>query len=748
MKNTLSLVLIAIALALTLTLNLNAQSVYYVAPYPAGNDANSGGINAPWATAAHAESINRCGDTIYFRQGVWYASSPITLTVNGCLGSPISWQSYPGEQATLSGGLRITNWTNVSGNLWQAALPASAVNFESLYYNGVRRFRPRLGAASAASVLGAQYRGTPVSGYYDRFSYNPGDPISTALSWSNYSPSAGNPCGQLAGATGTQGDITIIDFELWDVSRQRVSCVDTVNRVVYLTGSTSTGYSHGYIANHRYIVDNVSAELTQPGQWFLDRSRSPWILNYLANAGLGENPNADTVVVPQSAQVMTGKSIQYRTFVGMVFAHDNYTVPKTGYRGAQSETMIPAMVSCTDCSYLIFDSDTFTETTGQALALATDNKITSTSTGNVIQNSLLYDLGAGGMVLGNLVTVSNTDANTFQSGVIQNNLIQGYGRLYAGAGAINLLSGHDTLIAQNDINDGYSQGIMVCIPSTVRQCAGSNPASSQGTFNISVASNHVWNLGQGIMNDFGCVYLATYAATGNSIIGNKCHDISDASTQDADGYGANGIYIDRGGPITVQNNLVYRTGNALSLTIPMPTIMASNNIFAYSRTKIVGTFACATGMQFNFANNIVLMDRTSRSLPAFYVQSGMTYTGAGVWQNYSGNDYWNTTETFTADAKAFTSENSTCKGPAHYTLAGWQALGEDAGSVSVNPGFSGAAYPVDDYSFAGGTPPMAGFVSFCVAGTGMGCPGRTSGMTVPAIAPGFQTMAFDPAKDY
>ena len=55
-------------------------------------------------------------------------------------------------------------------------------------------------------------------------------------------------------------------------------------------------------------------ELTQPGQWFLDRSTTPWTLTYLANPG--ENPNTDTVIVPQLTQFLVASNLQYVTFQG------------------------------------------------------------------------------------------------------------------------------------------------------------------------------------------------------------------------------------------------------------------------------------------------------------------------------------------------------------------------------------------------------------------------------------------------
>jgi len=79
------------------------------------------------------------------------------------------------------------------------------------------------------------------------------------------------------------------------------------------------------MVGHRYVVENIKNELTQPGQWFLDRSKTPWTLTYLANTG--ENPPTDTVIVPQSTQVLVATGLQWVTFQGITFEHDNWTVP-------------------------------------------------------------------------------------------------------------------------------------------------------------------------------------------------------------------------------------------------------------------------------------------------------------------------------------------------------------------------------------------------------------------------------------
>ncbi len=735
---------------------------YYVSP--TGSDSNPGTLAAPLLTVQKAESLviaNYLGThcslqtapiVVQFREGRWDSLALTMTSVDSGCGStaPVVFENYPGETPVFSGGVQVLNWTNTTGSTWQTNLPPGTVNFEALYYNGVRRLRPRLGSTTSSGPLGTYYRvAGNVAGSYDRFYYNPIDPISA--SWQNYAPSTGNPCGQPPGPADLQGDIQVGIFEQWDLSWERISCIDTVNHLVYLTGATASGASHGYTLNHRYIVENVKDELTLPGQWFLDRSvAGAWVLTYIANPG--ENPNTDTVIIPQQPQVLSATGLKYRTFNGLTFSYDDYVVGAKGYVGSQAENRVPSAVQCGDCSYVTFDSDSFTNIEGYGLGFPTDNN--GPATDDVIQNNAFWDVGAGGLLTGRVATGAETDANVFQFATIQNNLIQGYGRRFPGAAGIANLLGHDVSTTHNDVTDGYNQGIMICFPSFASSCAGHS--NSSGGFNQTVTYNHIWNLGQGILNDFGGVYFATYNAVGDTANNNKIHDLSDASSQDADGYGGNAFYIDRGGPIQINNNLIYRTVNAFNVTMGPPSvgqvISVDNNIFAFSRERVINTFTCAKAgySQFSLSNNIFLQDRTRASVPASNLQAGASYIGTpvGAAQAFASNDYWNTAEVFSTDLQAFSSQPSTCQTRTYSTLAAWQALGEDAGSLSVDPGFTAPVYPTDDYSFLAG-PPGIGFIPFNTTGTCPTCPGRTAPLIAPGPVPaGFPTAPFNPASDY
>ena len=284
---------------------------------------------------------------------------------------------------------------------------------------------------------------------------------------------------------------------------------------MYLTGPTGFSQSNasedGFIPGNRYLVENVEDALTQPGQWFLDRSTTPWTLTYLANPG--ENPNTDTVMIPQLPQVLVASNLQYVTFQGLTFEHDNYTLPFTGHVSSELEPDITAAVSFQNSQHITFDSGTVTQTSGTGLEMipclngASPAYCVSTDpnalvTNNVVQNSAFYDIGAVGIRIGNPFQPADTDANVPQFTTVQNNVVEGYGRTIPAAFGIGQGMGHDNLYTHNDVYDGYH-----CAISTSQSIGDTTKPAGIGNANNVISFNHVYNLLQGIMNDGGSIRI-------------------------------------------------------------------------------------------------------------------------------------------------------------------------------------------------------------------------------------------------
>src|SRR5262249_32965959 len=110
------------------------------------------------------------------------------------------------------------------------------------------------------------------------------------------------------------GDVEIDDFEKWTMSKMRLKSVDASAHIAYLTGPTFQNVDNsGFIRGHRYLVENVKEALSEPGEWYLDRSTSPWQLTYLPKQS-AEDPNRDIVIAPQQPQLIVAENLSYVTF--------------------------------------------------------------------------------------------------------------------------------------------------------------------------------------------------------------------------------------------------------------------------------------------------------------------------------------------------------------------------------------------------------------------------------------------------
>ena len=757
----------------TVTITATPSADFFVAPN--GNDSNPGTFAAPFATIAHAQAAVRGilqGRTnsvvVMLRAGTFFQTQPLSFTTadSGNATVQITWQAYPGEAPAISGGKQITTWSQ-SGGQWVATLPSGTPYFEQLFYNGQRRLRPRLGGS-----LGSYYRvAAPVfvsspetncpvlvdqtNGPYqcfDRFQYTAGDPISPT--WSNLSPPPGNPCGA-AGNSYPAGDVALYSFEQMGVSKMLIDCIDTATQTIYLTGpirfpSDLEDTTTGFVAGHRYLVENVKNDLTQPGQWFLDRSKSPWTLTYLPNSG--ENPNSDTVIIPQmpvaTPQVLLATNLQYVTFEGLTFEHDNFTVPSVGYAYVRLDQAVTSAVSCQNCQHVTFNGDTITQTAGTGIDFTTTSPGATTAY-NTFENGAIFDVAAHGIRIGLLAVYSDTPANLPQFTTVQNNVIEGFGRIFGKGFAIAQGCNHDNLYTHNTIYDGYSGGVNI----GALNCPAGN--TSYASNNIA-SFNNVSNLGQGVTNDFGCIYfntspLGNVPPLGNQSLNNVCHDVSDASVFDADGYGGQGIYLDNyTGSVNVENNLVYRVSAAtVAQTCGPQGIQGSpnlikNNILAFAMQSIKQEGCTPSGPSnqlFEMTNNLVIFDLGNIQGGCYSCLSGDCASVLPATVSFKSNMYCYSKNgnscTLPTNRAAFYSSNDPanimggCTRPTTYaTLAAWQSTGsdgagEDAGSVLENP-FSSTSSTNNDYSLSAS--PGVGFVVFDPSEAG------TTSNTVPVLA--------------
>ena len=561
----------------------------------------------------------------------------------------------------------------------------------------------------------------------DRFKYNASDDgvmaaLAANLTFNSSAPAAASKV--LCRSDYPGGDIQLNLLGTWTVDTMRINCVDTANRVVYLTDATrfpppSVFNTGGTVTGHRYVIENSKSAFLaaqaagQTGIWFLDRSgKDPlcpstgWCLHYLANRG--ENPNADTVIVPQSTPkpiadysggtLISANGLQYVTISGIGFEVDNYVIPPEGYnKDAEEAYVLPAAIDCESCQHVTFgapDGIFVRHTSASGITIASiSNTEGAPAKDSTIQNSAFYDIGANGVNLGHLYSPRDVPGSVTRGITVHNSIIQGYGRVFPSGYGIGQTSGTDSTYTHNDITDGYHAAIAFCnfgCPSVDHSANG---------FNITSSYNHVWNIIQGVMNDIGTLYYnlagPKQPGSGNGTISNNLiHDVTDSSIIDGRmhyqnyGFGGSAIYIDNNtGNTTVRNNVVFRISEAPLRTNKGPrgydkethhdglANTFSNNILAFGNTSMFmevspwNPAGCTTPTLRNrLVHNIFYFNRDDTTSPAFTVQgNGCTYTcnTAGSFadfQDWQGNLYWRTSGGFDTYAKAFHVQKKSAEG--------------------------------------------------------------------------------------
>ena len=596
-------------------------------PQRIGNDGPMATLSAALAKAR----AERSGEvvSILVHGGVYQVAEPIVFTPadSGSAGKPFTIGAFENEKPTLSGGQRITGWTQVpeQKDLWQTEVrPQLGTNwyFRSLFIDGQRATRARTpNEGELWRMDGARFNDQPF-----QFKFQ---------------------AGQLNPKWVAAGDAEVVAFEKWTDIRQFIRAIDTVSNVVTLSGS-STPYTRE--AGARYFVENTRDSLDQPGEWFLDRQTG--LLTCMFQPGV--NPNRAEVVAPRLQELvrfagdLTGrKAVHHIALRGLTFADTDWTMPADGYRDTQAAVAIRGEVfgdGMTDC---VIEDCTFTRLAGYGVDLGRGCQR------NRISGNEMFDLGAGGVRVGE--TAVRKDAfDATRDNRITDNHLHHLGRIYPPAVGVFVIQSAGNRVAHNHIHDLYYTAVSVGWTWGYRD----SPCHD----NV-IEFNHLHDIGQGLLSDMGAVYTLG-PQPGTVVRNNLIHDVSSFT------YGGWGLYTDEGSTgIVLENNVVYRCKSSGFHQHYGKENVIRNNVFAFNKDSQFMRTRDEAHLSFYFTNNLVLLD------------SGQV-TG-GSWKNdqfvSDGNLYWDTRGT-----------NQPLRfggGP----LPRWQARGHDTNSIVADPQFVNAA---------------------------------------------------------
>ena len=248
-----------------------------------GNDSWSGQLenpnpertDGPFATLHAARQAARNLGTaqprkVIIQTGQYFLDKPLTL---GNEDSGLTIESVPGAQVYLYGGRKITSWKKEGDKFYSASLPDikdRKWDFRTLVVNGrfCKRARvPEKGFFEHLSSFNVPWMSTTGGGWKRK-------PTNEELTKLKYRSEDLVPWLDVNNA-----ELTI--YHMWDESLVGIASIDANSQTI--TFANPAGHPAGAFGVKKYVVWNVREGMTQPGQWYLDRTAGKlvyWPLPY------------------------------------------------------------------------------------------------------------------------------------------------------------------------------------------------------------------------------------------------------------------------------------------------------------------------------------------------------------------------------------------------------------------------------------------------------------------------------------
>jgi hypothetical protein len=605
---------------------------------------------------------------ILVRGGSYFLSQPLSLIPAD---SNLSLSAYRNEQPIISGGRRIVGWKEliVEGKrMWTADIPevrTRAWFFRELWVNGARAVRARHPKKGYLPVEGLLEVAPDWTHGHSRFHFRPGD----LKAWN----------------TATQAEVVVMTR--WVESRLPILEVDEKTRVAGFGKRSVFELAPGDL----YYVEGAFELLDEPGEWYLDRPSGT--LYYLPRPG--ETLKAMEAIAPMLTQVMrleghpdAAQYIERVAFKGFTFSHTEWNFPEAtnqlrmpsgtnleigGF--GQAAVGVPGALWGEGVRQCLFERCDFSHLGNYAVELSRG------CSSNRLVNCDLFDLGAGGIKLGETVIRDQPQDQTRANEITDCHIYDG-GKMFASAVAIWIGQSPDNHVTHNLIHDFYYTGLSIGWTwGYGRSLAAGNLVEFNHVHHIGVKSG-----GDGpILSDMGGIYTLG-VQPGTKIRNNVWHDLA------ALRYGGWGIYFDEGSSgILAENNLVYRTTHGGFHQHYGETNVLRNNIFAFGRDQQIQRTRREPHVSFSFETNLV------------YFDTGSLLTGDWSDDHYQMD--WN----LYFDARPAPNRESFPLGAG--SLKQWRERGHDAHTLIADPLF--VAPQQNDFRFPTNSPAhKIGFQTF------------------------------------
>lgn len=593
--------------------------------------------------------------TVWLRDGRYELRVPVRFAPrdSGSPGREVTYAACPGEHPILSGGRRIGGWRETMLHGQRAWVASARGSFTQLWVNGRRATRPRVPREGCFRIEKLWESAPALFTGQDRFRFARGD----LREWRNLR------------------DIEFVGLHYWIESRIPLAAIDVRRREVRLQWRSRMRLADDFHqVGAQYYVENVFEALTEPGQWYLDRSGGQlWYLPLPR-----ERIAAAEVVAPRLPQLLHVAG-EHLHFEGLGFQHSEWTPGREAATATpQAACHIPGALvfrrarqcSVRRCAFEHLGSYGIEIADGSSEIEVVGNRIADLAGGGVkIWHSFPGKSRASAASRWADMTVSQscrrimvTDNEIGDGG---HRWRQAVGVLIGKCGGIQVLHNHIHDFDYTGISVGWTWGY----------------AEGHAYGNI-IEHNHIHDIGRGVLSDMGAIYTLG-VQPGTRIRYNRIHDV------ESRGYGGWGIYTDEGSShILIENNLVYRTKSGGFHQHYGRENIVRNNIFALAREGQFQRTRIEPHDSFRLTGNI------------FYADNGGKMAG-GNWADLRA----------VVDGNLYHDARSRSLDFAGKSLRQWQRLGADRHSVVADPRFRDPSG--GDFRLRAGSPARRiGFVSF------------------------------------